>query len=193
MAADRELIQIVDAALAEANRKAGAWLVCRAGCTECCIGPFPITHLDAVRLRHGLAELSASDPGRAARVQQRARAAVGKMGAGFPGDLASGILEEGAEAEERFAALAEEEPCPALDPDTGMCDLYAARPVTCRVFGPAIRSGADALGVCELNFQGASDDEIAACAVELDTATLESDLLASLPPGQTIVAFALAK
>ena len=39
---DRALIQIVDAALSEASRKSGAWLVCQVGCTQCCIGPFPI-------------------------------------------------------------------------------------------------------------------------------------------------------
>jgi Fe-S-cluster containining protein len=192
MTGDRELIQIVDAALAEANRKAGAWLVCRPGCTECCIGPFPITRLDAARLRQGLADLDTADPARAARVRERARSAVENMAGDFPGDLATGILGEDEISEERFDALADEEPCPALDPATGMCDLYAARPITCRTFGPAIRLGADALGVCELNFQGATDDEIAACAVATEAGEWESRLLEELPPGQTIVAFALA-
>ena len=45
---DRSLIQIVDAALAEAARKSGAWLVCRSGCTECCMGPFSITPLHII-------------------------------------------------------------------------------------------------------------------------------------------------
>ena len=58
---DQALLQIVDAALAEAARKSGAWLVCRPGCTECCLGPFPITQLDARRLREGLAELERRD------------------------------------------------------------------------------------------------------------------------------------
>jgi hypothetical protein len=53
-AQDNELIQIVDAAVAEAARRSGAWLVCRLGCTQCCIGPFPINQLDARRLRRGL-------------------------------------------------------------------------------------------------------------------------------------------
>src|ERR1035437_7796496 len=34
------------------------------------------------------------------------------------------------EAEERFAALPDEEYCPALDPATLTCDLYEARPIT---------------------------------------------------------------
>ena len=193
MAADRDLVQIVDTALAEANRKAGAWLVCKPGCTECCIGPFPITQLDAVRLRNGLAELETRDPDRAECVRDRARRAVEKMASNFPGDLTSGILAEDDEAEERFATLAEEDPCPALDPATGTCDLYTARPITCRTFGPSIRWGGDDLGVCELNFQGATDEQIAACAVSIDESELESELLAGLPPGQTIVSFALVR
>ena len=156
MQGDDALIQIVDAALAEAARKSGAWLVCRAGCWQCCIGTFPITALDAERLRRGLAELEKREPGRAAQVRQRARAAVAQD-----------------------PVLAEEEPCPALDPETGMCDLYAARPITCRTFGPPVRCGDDAVGVCELCFQGASDDEIAACEVEIDPDGLEFALLAA--------------
>jgi Fe-S-cluster containining protein len=192
VAGDRELVQIVDAAMAEANRKAGAWLACRIGCTECCMGPFPITQLDAIRLRAGLAALEQSDPARASRVRQRAREAVARMRPEFPGDPSTGVLSDDEEAEERFITLAEDDACPVLDPETGACDLYDARPLTCRTFGPAIRWGGDALGVCELNFQGATDDEIAACEVNVDDGALEESLLAKLPPGETIVAFALA-
>jgi Fe-S-cluster containining protein len=193
---DRALIQIVDAALAEATRKSGAWLVCRLGCTQCCIGPFPISQLDARRLRSGLAELEAHDPERGARVRQRARQSVARIASTFPGDSVTGILAENEEAEQRFADFADDEPCPALDPETGACDLYSARPITCRTFGPPVRCGSDAVGVCELCFVGASDDEIAACEVEADVDALESALLEELGQttavrGQTIVAFAL--
>jgi Fe-S-cluster containining protein len=196
MSSDRELIQIVDAALAEAARKSGDWLACRPGCFECCIGAFPITQLDARRLREGLAELASRDPERAGRVVERAREAVGRMRADFPGDPESGVLTEGEEAERRFGTFAEEEPCPALDPRTGTCDLYAARPITCRTFGPAVRWGSDSLGTCELCYRGATDEEIAACGVEVDQAHLEDELLDEMEAatglhGQTIVAFAL--
>lgn len=147
-----ELIQIVDAVMAEAVRKSGAWLVCRPGCSECCLGPFEITQLDAARLRAGLAELQAADPARAARVRQRAQEAAG-----------------------RLPELPDDDPCPVLDPATGTCDLYAARPVTCRIFGPPVNLGAGAVGVCELCFPGATDEEIAACEVRLDIAGLEAD------------------
>jgi Fe-S-cluster containining protein len=189
---DRALIQIVDAALVEATRKSGPWLVCRVGCTQCCIGPFPISQLDARRLRIGLAELEERDPERAALVRERARQYVARISYSFPGDPATGTLAEDREAEEKFASFADDEPCPALDPVNGACEMYAARPITCRTFGPPVRCGSDAVGVCELCFVGATDDEIAACEVEADVEGLESTLLEELDVrGQTIVAFAL--
>jgi len=188
MDGDREFIQIVDAALAEAARKSGPWLVCRPGCWECCIGPFAISQLDAARLRDGLAELEGSDPARAARVRRRAREAAERMP-----HFAGGDVVDDAELEARIEALPDDEPCPVLDPETGTCDLYAARPVTCRVFGPPARWGGDAVGVCELCFQGASDEQIAACEVELDIADREAELLGAMgAQGQTLVALALS-
>jgi Fe-S-cluster containining protein len=186
---DRELIQIVDLAMAEAARLSGAWVVCEPGCAECCVGPFPITQLDAWRLRAGLGQLERRDPERAARVRRRARESMAAM-ADFPGDSTTGILDEDEEAEERFAALPDEGYCPALDPATLTCDLYEARPITCRIFGPAVRSGGDVLGVCELNYRGATDEQIAACQVQVDPEGLEDALLDG-QPGQTVVAFAL--
>ena len=137
----------------------------RLGCTECCMGPFAITPSDAERLRNGLAELDARDPMRAASVRHRARAYRRRLERDHPGDTVARVLaEEGA---------ADQEPCPALDPDTGTCDLYAARPVACRTFGPPIRFAGEDVGVCELCFQGASDEQIAACAVEIPDIRLE--------------------
>src|SRR5258708_7127250 len=59
---DQQLIQIVDSALADAARRSGDWLVCRPGCTQCCIGVFSINQLDAWRLRQGLADLERVEP-----------------------------------------------------------------------------------------------------------------------------------
>lgn len=153
------------------------------------MGPFPITMLDAERLREGLRDLERSDPARASAVRGRAAAYLARL-PGFPGDARTGILLDGAEGEDRFDALAEGEPCPALDPATGTCDLYAARPVTCRIFGPAVGIDGGAVGVCELCYQGASDEDIARCRVEVDSNGLEAELLAG-DARQTIVAFAL--
>jgi len=193
---DQALIQIVDSALAEATRKAGNWLVCRPGCTQCCIGAFSINQLDGSRLRRGLADLEARAPERAARVRERAREAVARLSRDFPGDPVSGLLDEREEAAQRFSEFANDEPCPALDPETGTCELYESRPMTCRVFGPPVRSE-DGLAVCELCFQGASDRQVAACEMIPDPDDLESALLEKLEKsagtrGNTIVAFCLA-
>lgn len=194
-AGDRQLIQIVDAALADATRRSGSWLVCRPGCSQCCVGVFAISQLDALRLQRGLAELDATDPDRAARIRARARESVIRLRPDYPGNLTTGILDS--DSEERFADFANDEPCPALDPSTGTCDLYASRPITCRAFGPPVRSEGG-LGVCELCFQGATEEEIAACEMEVDPDDLESRLLQELEQnneltGDTIVAFALTE
>lgn len=196
-AKDQALIQIVDSALADASRRSGAWLVCRRGCTQCCIGVFPINQLDAQRLRRGLTDLEKRAPENAARVRARTQDAVARLSPAFPGDPISGILDEGEAATERFSTFANDEPCPALDPETGDCDLYESRPMTCRVFGPPVRSE-DGLGACELCYQGASDEQIAACEMKPDPDDLESALLQKLEDstgiyGDTIVAFCLAE
>jgi Fe-S-cluster containining protein len=194
-AGDRALIQIVDAALADAARRSGDWLACRPGCTQCCVGVFTISQLDALRLQRGLAKLEETDSPRAGRIRERARASVARLAAQFPGDAKTGVLDEGPEAEERFAEFANDEPCPVLDPKTGLCDLYEARPMTCRTFGPPVRSEGG-LGVCELCFHEASDEQIAACEMVPDPDDLESKLLRKVektgsPRGRTIVAFCL--
>jgi len=174
MSTEDALIQIVDAALAEAARRSGPWLLCHPGCAQCCLGEFPITQLDAARLRRGLAKLESREPQRAARVRRRAREAVA-----LP------------------APMADDDPCAALDPETGTCDLYAARPIACRTFGPPVRCESGDLGVCELCFEGASDAQIAACEVDFDPQGLELVLLRELEEtagvrGETTVALALS-
>ena len=176
----------------EAERRSGPWLACRIGCYECCIGPFPITALDALRLREGLRELETRDPERAGRIRARARESVERLRREFPGDTTRLILE--------IEDAGENELCPALDPASGACELYGARPITCRTFGPAVRLPAEigsAVAICELCYRGASDQEIVACEVEVDT-RLEAGLLDQIEKsgggaGETLVAFALAE
>jgi Fe-S-cluster containining protein len=146
-----DLIHIVDAALVEAARKAGPWLVCRPGCAECCIGSFEISGLDADRLRAGLAELEVRDFRRAGRIVQRARRFV-----------------------ELTEEVADEAECPALDPETQTCELYESRPLTCRLFGPPVRGASGAIGVCELCFHGATAEQIEGCEMTVDAGTLEN-------------------
>src|ERR1700753_3822456 len=109
---DIKLVQIVDAALADAARRSGALLVCRPGCTQCCVGAFAISQLDAERLRAGLLQLALDDPGRAEQLRLRVQETVARIAVDFPGDTETGLLDESPEAEERFAVFANDEPCP---------------------------------------------------------------------------------
>src|SRR5665213_1966900 len=191
-AGDSELVQIMDAALAKAAAKAGARLACREGCTPCCHGAFAINALDGARLKNYMEALRVSDPTLAETIVYRAQQWIEEHGEAYPGNRQTGRLGESDADQEAFEAFANEAACPALDPLTGRCDVYTARPMTCRVFGPPVRMGeGDALGCCELCFIGVPEQEIAACEMDVPH-ELEAKLLADgVDEGETVVAFAL--
>jgi len=196
-ARDRELVQIVNASMADAARRAGKRLACRPGCTECCRGVFAIDALDAERLAAGMEQLRAAQPDVAAAIEARAREWIADRAANFPGDLLTGLLGESEEDQERFDEFAESAPdtfCPALDPATGLCQVYEWRPMICRLFGPPTRREPDGpLGVCELCFVGVSDEEIAVCEMEVPHA-LHEQILGELPDQrETVIAYALLR
>jgi Fe-S-cluster containining protein len=150
-----------------------------------------------LRLKQGLDALSRDDPEHAAHVRERAAASWTRLAPQFPGDPATGTLELDSSGDpiEAFDLFANDEPCPALDPEHGTCALYASRPQTCRVFGPPIATG-EGYGVCELCFQTATAQEIAGAAItppseEVCKTLDEAALAAGAAPGATIVAFVL--
>jgi Fe-S-cluster containining protein len=200
-----QLLQIVDAAFADSARRSGEHLVCRPGCTQCCHGAFAINPLDAQRLRTAMAELAVIEPSQAAAIEERARRYLTEFGPSFPGDRTTGILGESDEAQAAFEDFANEAPCPVLNPETGLCDLYAARPMTCRVFGPPVRAQSESVGeetpeegfaICELCFTEATPEEIAAAEM-LVPHTEEQRVLETLQneqpstSGSTIIAYCL--
>lgn len=194
---DNAFVALVDGAFADAASRSGSHLLCRPGCTQCCIGVFAIGPADALRLRQGLSALRREDPERAARIQERAAASWSRLAPHFPGDATSGTLEldESGDPVSRFENFGNDEPCPALDPEHGTCDLYSARPQTCRVFGPPI-AAEEGYGVCELCFQTATADEIERAAIhppaeELSAALNQAAIAAGEPAGSTIIAFVL--
>ncbi len=192
-ARDRALLRILDAAGEEAKRRSGAWLVCRPGCAECCLGPFPITRLDAWRLTEGVAALTRDDPARAAAVRARVSRDVDEQREWFPGDPATGWLADDEEPREAFWARFGSSACPALDPETLTCALYAWRPVSCRTYGPPVRLGGEDLTPCRLCFVGAPEGAVQACRVEPDPDGIEDAVLDRFPGDdrETTVAFAL--
>jgi Fe-S-cluster containining protein len=201
--ADAHLIQITDVAFADAARRAGPHLLCRPGCTQCCHGTFAISPLDALRLREGMAALSVTDPAKADQIAASAQQFLAQFWSEFPGDARTGILGTSEEALAAFEDFANDAACPALDPETGYCDLYTARPMTCRTFGPPVQMSSDyenagesGLAVCELCFTQATPEEIVASemlppfekeASILDQLLTESPQLA----GDTLIAYCL--
>lgn len=195
------LIQIVDAALASAVERSGHHLVCRPGCTQCCHGVFPISQQDADRLRKGVYALQQRDPQRADRIRARVNESLDRLNPLFPGDRATGILDEDYEDSQLFAdesddSIGDSEPCPVLDPATGTCDLYEHRPIVCRTFGPPMRTPEGHLATCELCFITASTEEIAAGELDStvpaqETASNEAFNAEHGLHGETIVAYAL--
>jgi Fe-S-cluster containining protein len=196
-ARDAQLVQIVDAALVDAGRRAGDLLACRVGCTQCCYGAFAINALDAARLREGMSSLRTADPALAAEIERRARAWVAEHGPGFPCDLNTGALGTSDADQASFEGFANDAACPALDPASGRCDVYAWRPMTCRVFGPPVRSanenGTEGLGHCELCFIGATPEQVADCEMPVPH-EFEAELLEEIQAKhETVVAFALLR
>jgi Fe-S-cluster containining protein len=194
---DHGFVALIDGVFADAAKRSGPHLLCRPGCTQCCIGAFAIGPADVLRLQTGFTALKLEDPDRAARIQQRATASWSRLASQFPGDASSGLLHTGQDGEPvpHFEHFANDEPCPVLDPEHGTCDLYAARPQTCRLFGPPIAVDGG-FGVCDLCFQQATQQEIAEAAIsapppELSTALDHVATLADAPSGLTIIAFML--
>jgi Fe-S-cluster containining protein len=188
-----DLFPIVDAALASATERSGHWLACRPGCYQCCIGVFPISQLDAETLRSAL---SAADPATDARIRQRAASSRERLTPDFPGNATTGQLFTEPHHEGAFEDYANDEPCPVLDPTTGTCDLYPARPVQCRTFGPPIRDEENHLTVCELCFINAPQEEVVRCEMDQDWRALEDQEIEAAEQrtgitGPTLIAFAL--
>ena len=196
MMPNANLIQIVDTAVADAYQRGGSHLVCHPGCSQCCIGVFPISHQDAARLREGLAALEQTDPQKSQRIKERVKQSLTRLDPWFPGDLTTGILAPDYEQTILFEEFANDEPCPVLDLDHGTCDLYESRPILCRTFGPPMRTAENNLATCELCFIHATTEEIAACELDptipaQEEASNEAFNAAHNLHGETLIAYAL--
>ena len=120
---------------------------CRRGCHHCCIGPFPITVLDAEVLREGMAKL---DRAVKEKIEHRAKDQAATIAQEFPQLAQSVHLDGWRETDlDRIAVRFAEFPCPALETD-GSCRLYRFRPMTCRMMGLPTQAGNKVDGACEL-------------------------------------------
>jgi Fe-S-cluster containining protein len=192
------LLHILDQALASAIGRSGRHLACRPGCAPCCHGVFEISALDAHRLREAL---NAAPAELASRIRARIHAERAHLLPFFPGDPATGVLSSDEQQVELFEEWAHADPCPILDPATQTCDLYAARPILCRTFGPPIRNDPDdlaaGLAICELCFTDATAEEIASAEIDSGFRALQEKEEAAYEAahphaGPTIIPFAFA-
>ncbi|MBL8218964.1 MAG: YkgJ family cysteine cluster protein [Bryobacterales bacterium] len=188
------MLRIIDEPLALAAERAGEGMHCRKGCFGCCIGPFPITLMDAARLRAGLAALPEEQR---ERIVQRAEQAVAELrNLGYPGDGESGLLTFLHAEEILFAPPYLTLPCPVLDLESGACTLYEYRPIACRTYGLAITLDGKRMPHCPLNYKDVPGEAIEAARVEIETsaagkAALDEFLTSGGREGQTVIAFAL--
>ena len=120
---------------------------CRLGCTSCCIGPFPITLLDAHTLQQGLAGLL---PDHRRHIEQRAIEQTSAMETAFPQLTHTDLLDQWTDQDiDRLVTEFHHHPCPALGAD-GRCGVYSHRPLVCRSMGIPTEDRGLAQGACEV-------------------------------------------
>jgi Fe-S-cluster containining protein len=127
---------------------------------------------------------------------RRAHLAASEQADAFPPDRVGTFANEAEEL--RFYAAFAEAPCPALDPDSGACLLYAWRPVVCRTHGPPLRERDGDVAHCPLCFTTATPAQIEAARTTGDVDDIERPLVERVEQetdrrGMTSVTFALAE
>ncbi|MBW2020672.1 MAG: YkgJ family cysteine cluster protein [Deltaproteobacteria bacterium] len=105
---------------------------CEIHCCDCCYAVFDLTLIESVYINHHFnASLARRDRRRLLRRAERADRKFYQI----KRKLQKMYLGEGKTPEEVLLQLAEERvPCPLLN-DENVCDMYARRPITCRVYG----------------------------------------------------------
>ncbi|MFO0775553.1 MAG: YkgJ family cysteine cluster protein [Nitrospiraceae bacterium] len=157
-----DLAARADAVFERGRAQALDTLPCARGCHACCIGPFPITSLDAARLTEAVAQLPLD---LAQHIRTRADEQITAYETAFPQLRRQPHLDEWDDAEiDRLVSQFSDRPCPALL-DDGACAVYVDRPITCRLMGLPVQEGSLVQGPCSsqpfvpITGLGRSDDE----------------------------------
>jgi len=120
---------------------------CHAGCAHCCIGVFPITRLDVRLLQEGLAQLPAEQQH---GIAERAAQQVAALETAYPQLKSSDSLNSWSDTDiDEVVSTFANAPCPALD-ESGLCSVYAHRPLTCRSMGIPSRQNGTVYGACDV-------------------------------------------
>jgi Fe-S-cluster containining protein len=120
---------------------------CRAGCSHCCLGPFPITILDVQTLQEGLKGLA---PSTRTLIEQTAFEQVRVMEAAFPPLINTPFLDGWPDRDiDHLVTQFDTTPCPALS-DDGLCLVYPHRPLACRSMGIPTEEAGTVQGACQV-------------------------------------------
>ncbi len=132
------LVDMVEGIFSKVTKEFPENVKCGMGCSDCCFAVFDVTLIEALYLNHqfnnkfdGVQKLDLIDKA------NRADRKIYKLKR-----LASKDFAEGANEVEILGRMATERVrCPLLN-DKDQCDLYASRPLTCRLYGiPTASSG----------------------------------------------------
>src|SRR6185437_12760369 len=107
-------------------------LPCTQGCSDCCVGLFPVTILDRWEIQRGLRSLA--DEHRK-RIERTAAEQIAVLMIAAPQLRTNHFIDQWTEKDiDRVSEQFQRWPCPALEVD-GTCGLYEFRPLACRSMG----------------------------------------------------------
>lgn len=132
----RQVLATLDRWFERGVSEAGAGVVlCRRGCSACCLGPFDVSPADAELVAGAVDRL---EPAVRSLVQLRALEQVSQYADLAPGwDQPWNINAIGDRRFDRVSDALAAVRCPALD-DDGSCLIYDHRPANCRMIGLAM-------------------------------------------------------
>ncbi|MEJ2155322.1 MAG: YkgJ family cysteine cluster protein [Desulfobacteraceae bacterium] len=136
----RSLVQQVDAVFKQVQEEYGECVACKVGCSDCCHALFDLTLIEAMFIKNQFDKVIPEQDRQ--KILERANVADRKVyklkreasKAHQEGKPENQILEEMAEQRIR---------CPLLD-DHEKCEMYASRPITCRLYGIPTAIGGEA-------------------------------------------------
>lgn len=120
-------------------------LPCQQGCSQCCVGLFPVTILDRQEIQRGLRTLSDTHRN---RIERTAAEQATALTVAAPRLNTSRFIDRWPEGDvDRIIERFDTWPCPALEQD-GTCGLYEFRPLVCRSMGVPQDDGVCVNGAC---------------------------------------------
>jgi len=140
-----ELVAGADSAFTQVDQACPGCVACKKGCSDCCNALFDLTLIEALYLNHHFKQLP---PEVKNRVYLRADKADRKI---IIAKKKAFRLQEKGESRESVLQMVGQEKirCPFLG-DDDRCEMYAYRPITCRLYGVPQEINAKA-HVCQLS------------------------------------------